>query len=81
MAAELAVRLEAESELRPLDIDLEGRIGPDGRRKGKRIAYRLSETRAFELMESLCEDVQQGYQLTPKKPKKYAKTIPIEKMN
>lgn len=74
VAAEIQAKLDAESELRTLDIDLEGRIGPDGKRKGKRIEYRLSEVRVFELLEGVCEGVQSGYALTPKKPKRWAST-------
>ena len=75
----------AEGELRSLDIDLEGRIDPSGQRIGKRIPYKLSELRIQELLEggggwvsSVCEDVEKGYQLTPRKPKQWASTAWME---
>ena len=65
VAAELEARVTAEAEkgLRSLDIDMMGRINPQGERIGKKIPYRVSELRAFELIEGLCSEVGQAYQL------------------
>lgn len=74
VAEVLQKRLDDESDLRSLDVDLKGRIDPNGKRIGKRIPYKLSEMRVFDLLEGLCGDVKDGYQLTPRKPKKWAST-------
>lgn len=74
VAEVLQKRIDAESDLRSLDVDLKGRIDPTGKRIGKRIPYKLSELRVFDLLEDLCSDVKAGYQLTPRKPKTWAST-------
>ena len=109
VAAEIEGKLDGESELRSLDVNLQGRIGPSGQRMGKRIPYKLSEIfsslnlnllnhasrilphaltfcrcvlflvaegelRVMELLDGLCEEVKENYQLTPRKPKKWART-------
>ena len=76
VAEVLQKRLDDESDLRSLDVDLKGRIDPNGKRIGKRIPYKLSEMRVFDLLEGLCIDVKDGYQLTPRKPKKWARYTP-----
>ena len=78
VAEVLQKRIDAESDLRSLDVDLKGRIDPDGKRIGKRIPYKLSEMRVFDLLEDLCGDVKDGYQLTPRKPKTWASTAWME---
>eukprot|EP01043_Picozoa_sp_COSAG02_P090528 COSAG02_NODE_27364_length_611_cov_1.248047_1_plen_85_part_10 len=57
VAEVLQKRIDAESDLRSLDVDLKGRIDPNGKRIGKRIPYKLSEMRVFDLLEDLCGDV------------------------
>ena len=78
VAEVLQKRIDAESDLRSLDVDLKGRIDPSGKRIGKRIPYKLSEMRVFDLLEDLCSDVKDGYQLTPRKPKTWASTAWME---
>ena len=78
VAEALQKRMDSESQLRSLDINLEGRIDPEGKRIGKRIPYRLSEMRVFDLLENLCDDVKEGFQLTPRKPKTWASTAWME---
>jgi hypothetical protein len=79
VAEVLQKRIDAESDLRSLDVDLKGRIDPNGKRIGKRIPYKLSEMRVFDLLEDLCGDVKDGYQLTPRKPKTWASTAWMDK--
>jgi hypothetical protein len=78
VAEVLQKRIDEESDLRSLDVDLKGRIDPNGKRIGKRIPYKLSEMRVFDLLEDLCRDVKEGYQLTPRKPKTWASTAWME---
>ncbi|PRW59238.1 canopy-1 [Chlorella sorokiniana] len=53
VAEELIARLDAEQPRN--HIDLQHRVGPDGKRWGKVIEYKISELRVIHLLEDLCD--------------------------
>lgn len=61
VAAELQRRLDAEKPRNHLD--LRHRLDKHGKRYGKVIAYKLSELRAVELLEDLCDHLGEDYSL------------------
>ncbi|KAI8465654.1 MAG: TLR4 regulator and MIR-interacting MSAP-domain-containing protein [Monoraphidium minutum] len=62
IASELQKRLDAEKPRNHLD--LRHRLDKHGKRYGKVIAYKLSELRAFELLDGLCDAAGDAHVLT-----------------